>query len=159
MKKLFVAIAFIAASCIAQAQPPIGSVPPDISLPDVNGNIVKLSSLKGKVVLLDFWASWCGPCRRSNHEMVPVYNKYKDKGLEVYAISIDADELMWMNAIQKDKMTWLNVNDKKGARGDELLNTWAVRFIPATFIIDRLGVLRASIADAGEAKKWIKKLL
>ncbi len=95
MKFYFVAIAFLFLVAGANAQPPVGSKAPDISLPNAKGEIIKLSSLKGKVVLLDFCASGCGPCRQSNRRMTSVYKQHKDKGLEVYAVSTDGIKKPW----------------------------------------------------------------
>ena len=116
-----------------------GDPAPDIVLSDLNGKQLSLSSLKGKIVLLDFWASWCGPCRMENPNVVAVYNKYKDKGFTIFSVSLDNSKDGWINAIKKDGLTWPNhVSDLKGwqSQGAAL---YGVRAIPATFLIDKDG--------------------
>src|SRR5690349_9539925 len=100
-----------------EAQSSYGKSAPEIALPAINGDTIKLSSLKGKVVLLDFWASWCGPCRASNKTLVRLYGKYKSKGFEIFSVSIDEEKRDWEKAIKKDRITWLQVNDNKGWYG------------------------------------------
>lgn len=159
MKLFFVTLFFLSITTITNAQPPVGSKAPEISLPNASGEIVKLSSLKGKVVLLDFWASWCGPCRQNNRRMLPVYKEYKDKGLEVYAVSIDGNRNAWTNAVQQDKMNWLQVIDVKAERGNELTQTWNLQYIPSTFLINKEGTIVAVGPEKAELEGWLKKLL
>ena len=86
----------------------VGQMAPEIAFPNPNGEIIKLSSLRGKLVLLDFWASWCRPCRMENPNVVRMYNKYKDKGFDIYSFSLDQDPARWKNAIQQDGLVWPN---------------------------------------------------
>jgi peroxiredoxin len=92
----------------------VGSAAPDITLPSPDGKDISLSSLRGKYVLVDFWASWCGPCRQENPNVVRMYNKYKDKGFEIFGVSLDESRDKWLKAIAMDKLTWPHVSDLKG---------------------------------------------
>ena len=105
LKSFFVAFALLLTNIAVFAQPKVGTITPEIALPDANGQTISLSSLKGKVVLLDFWASWCGPCRRSNKETLSLYEQYKDKGFEILGVSIDENKEAWQKAVAQDKMT------------------------------------------------------
>ena len=117
---------------------------PDFSMPDINGNSVSLSDYKGKLILLDFWASWCRPCRAANPKMVELYNNYHEKGLEMMSISLDGTPQQispkqdWMNAIKEDKLSWTQVSELKGWES-EIRNKYAFRSIPFTVLIDTNG--------------------
>lgn len=116
-----------------------GAVAPDISQAGVDGQERKLSDLKGKVVLLDFWASWCGPCRRENPTVVKLYHKYKDKGFTVFSVSLDNKKDRWMGAIEKDGLIWPDhVSDLRGW-GNAAAKQYGVSSIPATFLLDKDG--------------------
>jgi len=105
----------------------------------LNGETYKLSDLKGKVVLIDFWASWCGPCRRDNPAVVALYNKYKDKGFTVFSVSLDTDGEKWKQAIAQDKLAWpYHVSDLKGWQSG-LSAPYGVSSIPFTVLIDKEG--------------------
>ncbi len=115
---------------------------PQIELAGPDGKIIKLSSLRGKMVLIDFWASWCGPCRGENPNVVEAYLEYKDakfkngKGFEVYSVSLDRTNAPWVQAIEKDKLIWTShVIDAKG----EVSKLYAVKSIPSAFLIDGKG--------------------
>jgi len=121
----------------------IGDAAPDIKLSDPSGKTITLSSLKGKVVLLDFWASWCGPCRKENPNVVKAYQTYKDKGFTIYSVSLDNSKDNWALAIQKDGLIWPNhVSDLKGWQSSAA-KLYAVQSIPATFLIGKDGKIVA----------------
>src|SRR5882762_9818234 len=103
MKKIFFTSLISLGSLCVVAQLKVGETVPEISLPNVNDSIITLSSFKGKIVLIDFWASWCGPCRQANPGVVRLYNKYKDKGFEVFGVSLDNKKNDWLKAIKHDK--------------------------------------------------------
>lgn len=119
-----------------------GQVAPEISLPTPEGELMKLSDLRGKVVLVDFWASWCKPCRAENPNVVRMYNKYKDQGFEIYGVSLDRTKDAWLKAIEKDGLTWHHVSDLK-FWNSEAAQTYGVRGIPYTVLLDKEGKIVA----------------
>lgn len=131
----------------------IGTVAPEIELPTPDGDTLKLSSFKGKYVLLDFWASWCRPCRIENPHLVKAYQKYQDKGFEIFQVSLDKKRESWVNAIEKDQLNWPQVSDLKYWHS-EPAKLYKVQAIPANFLIDKKGriVARNLRGDALEAK-------
>jgi peroxiredoxin len=141
-----------------EAQASYGKNAMEISLPAMNGDTIKLSSLKGKVVLLDFWASWCGPCRVSNKYLVKLYDKYKTKGFEIFSVSIDEDKKDWLKAIKRDKITWLQVNDNKGWYG-KTPTSWNIYQIPTSYLIDKDGRLVGMDVEGKELELMLKDLL
>jgi len=122
----------------------IGKQAPDIDLKNPDGKTIKLSSLRGKVVLLDFWASWCGPCRMEMPNVVAAYHKYKDKGFTVYSVSLDKDANAWKNAINQLGMVWENhVSDLKWWQSD-VVGLYGIQGIPMAFLLDRNGIIVGS---------------
>lgn len=122
-----------------------GAVAPDINLMSPDGEYVSLSSLRGKVVLIDFWASWCGPCRKENPNVKRVYEKYKDQGFEIYAVSLDNNADRWKAAIAKDGLPWKHVSDLKGW-SSSAARLYDVHSIPQTFLIDKEGrIIKAGL--------------
>lgn len=120
----------------------IGSIAPEISLPDTNMNTITLSSLRGKIVLIDFWASWCGPCRKESPNMVKLYETYKDKGFEIYGVSMDQTKNNWISAIISDNLSWVHVSDLKRWQCQAGID-YGIRSIPSTVLIDREGKIIA----------------
>jgi peroxiredoxin len=116
----------------------VGAKAVDFTLPDVNGKPVSLSSYKGKYVLIDFWASWCGPCRQENPNVVKAYNSFKSKGFDVLGVSLDRDKDDWTKAIEKDNLTWTHESDLK-YWDNEVAKLYGVQAIPANFLLDKDG--------------------
>jgi thiol-disulfide isomerase/thioredoxin len=123
----------------------VGQPAPDISLPDPSGKVRSLSSLKGKVVLLDFWASWCGPCRKANPHVVEVYEKYKSKGFDVFSVSLDRQDgkQKWIDAIKQDGLVWQNHVSDLQFWDSAPAAVYGVRSIPKTFLIGKDGKIVA----------------
>ena len=124
-----------------------GNPAPEIALANDNGEVIKLSSLKGKVVLVDFWAAWCGPCRQANPRVVKVYNQYKDKGFTVYSVSLDglpnqpAPREEWQQAIKDDKLDWPNHVSELTGWNSSLVPVYGFEGIPFTLLLDKEGVI------------------
>lgn len=118
----------------------IGQPAPEIALPNPQGQIVKLSSMRGKYVLVDFWAKWCGPCRQENPNVVRAYQKYKDKGFTVFGVSLDRNKEDWIQAIQEDHLTWTHVSDLKYWQS-EAAKTYNITGIPFSLLLDPNGVI------------------
>ena len=155
MKKTVFVIAAFFIAVLSFAQPNVGDKAKEITLPDVKGKNISLSSLKGKVVLIDFWASWCGPCRKKVPEIKKTYAKYQPKGFEIYGISLDDDAASWKQAIKEDHVNWLHVIDAKG----DVAGLWNVNYIPNTFLIDKTGKIIAINPSHEELNALLQKLL
>lgn len=122
----------------------IGKIAPNFSAPDPDGKQVSLNDIKGKATIIDFWAAWCGPCRRENPNVVKVYNKYHDKGLEIISVSLDkpGQKEKWLKAIEDDKLTWHHVSNLNYFN-DPVARLYNIQSIPATFILDADGKIVA----------------
>lgn len=132
---------------------------PEIALKNPEGKVIKLSSLRGKVVLIDFWASWCGPCRKENPNVVNVYNKYKNKGFTVYSVSLDKDAEAWKRAIKSDGLVWPNhVSDLKQWESD-MPRLYGFEGIPYTVLIDKKGKIIATNLRGPALEAKLKEVL
>jgi peroxiredoxin len=118
----------------------IGKVAPDFTMNDPDGNPVTLSSLRGNYVLVDFWASWCGPCRRENPNVVAAYKKFHDKGFEILGVSLDREKESWLNAIKADNLTWKHVSDLQ-YWNNAASQQYGVMAIPANVLLDKDGII------------------
>lgn len=120
-----------------------GKIPPEIALPGLNGDTLRLSSIKGKIVLLDFWAAWCSPCRRENPNLVANYKKYHDKGFEIFQVSLDKTRENWLAGIEEDGLgEWMHVSDLK-YWNSSVVPLFRIEGIPASFLLDREGKIIA----------------
>ena len=120
--------------------PKIGEQFADFEMSDQNGKTKKLSDLKGKTILLEFWSSSCGPCRQENPNLVKTYKKFNPKGFEVFAVSLDEEKDSWVRAIEKDSLNWEHVSDLKGNDNEASL-IYGVNGIPDNFLIDHNGII------------------
>ena len=136
----------------------VGQFAPEISLPSPDGKEIALSSLKGKLVLIDFWASWCGPCRKEMPNVVKIYSKFKNKGFEIYGVSLDQDKEKWMEAITKDGINWPQVSDLK-YWDNVAARIYNVQGIPYTVLIDKDGKIIAKNLRGQELEKKIAEVL
>lgn len=133
--------------------PEVGESFVNISMKNPLGEIKKLSNITGKIILLEYWASWCVPCRKTNPELVEIYNKYKSEGFEIYGVSLDVNKEQWMNAIEKDNLKWIHVSDLK--KPNKAAKLYGVTSIPDNFLINEKGKI---IAQKLSPEELIKKL-
>lgn len=134
-----------------------GKLAPAFSMADKDGKIVHLSDFKGKYVLIDFWASWCGPCRKENPNVVAAYKKYHDKGFEIIGISLDSNKEAWLKAVDKDGLTWTHLSDLKGWQC-ATATTYGVKAVPASFLIDPNGKVVGKDLRGEELNKTLADL-
>jgi peroxiredoxin len=142
----------------SEAKLMVGAVAPDLSFPTPTGESLSLSSLRGQYVMLDFWASWCGPCRKENPNVVRLYSQYHSKGFEILGVSLDQDPNRWKQAIGADGLTWPHISDLKGW-GSEAAQIYQVRSIPQTFLLDPEGRIIAKGLRGEELENKLAELL
>ena len=169
MKKLLIiTLLFCSITTLTTAQEiglNIGNKAPELAYENPNGKKLKLSSLKGKLVLIDFWASLCGPCRRENPNLVSAYQKYtkknfkQGKGFEIYSLSLDSKQKAWVNAINKDELFWqFHVSDLGGWQS-EGSNKYGIRSIPSNVLIDGKGIIIAKNLKGAALHRFLENSL
>ena len=158
MKNSFLIVFILLCSIVVHAQLKIGDTVPEIELMGKGDTLIKLSSLNGKVVLIDFWASWCGPCRGENPHVQKLYKKYKENGFEVFAVSLDVNKALWLKAIRQDRLTYTQVIDGDGWLS-KVADKYYVDAIPTNFLIDKTGKIVAINLDRKELFDKVKSLV
>lgn len=158
MKFLLVFFAFLGFGSASAQVANIADPRLQIRLANAEGDSVSLASFKGKVVLLDFWASWCLPCRSSNRKLVKVYRKYQSRGFEIFGVSLDESDKDWKKAIKADKITWTQVIDPRGQNARSAID-WNVYAIPASYLINKHGDVVAIGLEGKELERTLEKLL
>ena len=136
----------------------VGGKYADFTLPDIDGINVSLSDYKGKYVLLEFWGSWCNPCRRENPNLVKTYNEFKDKGFDILGVSIETKRDKWVGAIQQDNIVWKNVSDLKGGNNKAAL-IYGTYYYPANYLIDPNGIIIAKDLRGVDLRNKLAEIL
>ncbi len=143
---------------LAQENLAVGSEAPEIVLPDPGGEMVALSSLRGKYVFLDFWASWCAPCREANKKLADIYSEYNDRGFEIYAVSLDRNREQWLQGIEEDKIDWIQVSDLR-FWSSPVVSLYDIERLPFTVLIGPDGRIIQKNIDPEELEDKLKELI
>jgi thiol-disulfide isomerase/thioredoxin len=130
----------------------------DFSQPNIYGKNIRLSDYNGKVVLLEFWASWCGPCRKGNPELVKIYGEFKNKGFDILGVAAEMEKKEWIDAVQKDSLLWQNVTDLRYDKNKAVL-IYGVSYYPTNFLIDKNGMIAARDLTGDKLREKLKELL
>lgn len=145
MKKTILILAFLC--CVVTSSKAqvvgldVGDIAPEIDLPNTKGNNIALSSLRGELVLVDFWASWCGPCIKEQPQLLKLYNTYTDK-FTIFSVSMDTKKALWLAAITKQKLSWTQVSDLKYWQSP-VVSDYMLQSVPLNFLIDKNGIILA----------------
>ncbi len=136
---------------------PIGSKAPEIILPSISGDSISWKGINAKLILIDFWASWCGPCRIENKSAVaPLYKKYHNKGFEVYGVSFDSNRSKWTQAIKKDVYPWIHVIETNGSFDSAVGILYKIKGIPTTYLLDKNGMVLAKNLRGSQLEEFVK---
>ncbi len=150
--------AYVAQQVEEAKKNPMGKIVPDFEQPDPNGKVINIKSLRGKYVLVDFWASWCGPCRGENPNVVAAYNKYKDKNFTVLGVSLDKSKEPWLEAIRKDGLVWQQISDLKGWNNG-VAQQFGITSIPQNLLVDPSGKVIAKNLRGAALEAKLESLL
>ena len=156
MRKLFITFFIIVNTFILNAQIKVGDKLPAITLKSISNSDVNLTSFQGKYILIDFWASWCGPCRLGNKKLVKLHNEVSSDKMQIIGISIDTDTNKWLKAVEKDKIKFTQLIDSKGFDAETAIQ-FGVEELPSKFLFNEEGVLIAKNPTEEEIIKLIEK--
>ncbi|BDU25961.1 TlpA disulfide reductase family protein [Flavobacterium sp. GSB-24] len=135
----------------------VGDIAPEIDLPDTKGNNIALSSLRGELVLVDFWASWCGPCIKEQPTLLKLYNAYPDK-FTIYSVSMDTKKPLWLGAIAKGKLPWTQVSDLKYWTSP-VVGDYMLQSVPLNFLVDKNGIILAKNIHGKALEDMVKSIV